>query len=406
MPMPKSPEREIPPPTGSRQQKLAAKRQKRVIPNKFAGLAAFLILVIGLVNFASVSALQAFAFNAEQPAVSQTEAGFAGRVDDPYPLPEITVTPTIEAHFSFRPPATPEPAAPAINPAPVVVEAPVAETEPVTAPVATGPLAGQPIQHVIIISVDGMRPDAMELAVTPNIDKLMATGAYSRSAQTVCNSITLISHASMLSGVLPEKHGIVWGVPYIGWPGMASPTLFNLAHEAGLSTGMAFGKNKLNYLVFNNSVDHLFGEDAHDPDVRDHALEIIEEGLPNVLFVHLPDTDRVGHAYGWMSENQLYAIQYADGIIGEIVTALEENNYMDTTLIIITADHGGHGFTHGDDNPEDRTIPWLAAGPGVPQGVILSSPISTMDTAATTLHALGLSIPDYWVGKPVLEIFQ
>ncbi len=396
MPTPKSSQKENPPPQGSHRQRLAAKRQKRVIPNKFAGLIALLILAIGLVNFASVSALQAFAFNAEQSAVGQTEAGFAGRVDDPYPLPEIVITPTPE----------PAAAAPAVEPAPVVAEEPVADAEPVVAPVETGPLAGQPIQHVVIISVDGMRPDAMELAVTPNIDKLMAIGAYSRNAQTVRNSITLVSHASMLSGVLPEKHGIEWGVPYIGWPGMSSPTLFNIAHEAGLSTGMAFGKDKLNYLVFNNSVDHLFGQDAHDPEVRDHALEIIEEGLPNVLFVHLPDNDRVGHAYGWMSENQLYAIQYADGIIGEIVTALEENGYLDTTLIIITADHGGHGFDHGDDAPEDRTIPWLATGPGVRQGVILSSPISTMDTAATTLFALGLQIPDYWVGKPVLEIFE
>ena len=164
---------------------------------------------------------------------------------------------------------------------------------------------------MVIISVDGMRPDALDLADTPAVDSLRAKGAYSPNAQTVCNSITLVSHASMLTGMLPKKHGIQWGLPYIGWPGMNGPSLFSEAHDAGLSTAMAFGKQKLNYLVLPNSVDELFGTDAHDEKVKDHAIEFIEAGMPNVLFIHFPDTDRVGHAYGWMSENQLWAINFA-----------------------------------------------------------------------------------------------
>ena len=75
-------------------------------------------------------------------------------------------------------------------------------------------------------------------------------------------------------------------------------------------------------------------------------------------------------------------------------------------LLIITADHGGHDHSHGDDSPLDRTIPWLAVGPGVPAGMILTSNINTYDTAATALYALGLPIPENWDGRPVLEIFQ
>jgi phosphopentomutase len=210
----------------------------------------------------------------------------------------------------------------------------------------------------------------------------------------------------MLSGMTADKHGILWGVPYIGWPGMEGPTLFNVAHDAGLSTAMIFGKDKLNYLALPGSVDYLFGTDAHDPEIRDEALKLIEAGLPNLLFIHFPDTDRVGHAYGWMSENQFYAITFVDELIGEIVAALESGGYLDNTLLIITADHGGHGFDHGDDSPLDRTIPWLAVGPGVQQGVILYSPINTYDTAATAAYALQLPIPDKWDGKPVLDIFH
>jgi arylsulfatase A-like enzyme len=128
--------------------------------------------------------------------------------------------------------------------------------------------------------------------------------------------------------------------------------------------------------------------------------------MPDVLFIHFPDTDRVGHAHGWMSSNQLYAINFVDGLIGEIVAALESGGYLNSTLLIISADHGGHGFRHGDDSPEDRTIPWLAAGPGVPSGVTLTSQINTYDTAATVLYALDLPIPENWDGQPIVEIFD
>jgi predicted AlkP superfamily pyrophosphatase or phosphodiesterase len=262
------------------------------------------------------------------------------------------------------------------------------------------------IQHVVIISIDGLRPDALLAADAPTLDGLIARGAYSPNAQTVKISETLPSHASMLTGVVPETHGIQWGVPYIGWPGLNRPTLLSLAHEAGFSTAMAFGKQKLNYLVLPNSVDELFGTDTHDSEVKDQALKFIEAGPPNILFIHFPDVDRVGHTYGWMSSYQLQAINFVDGLMGEILTALDKSGSLNSTLLIVTADHGGHGTRHGDDSPEDRTIPWLAAGPGVPQGVTLTTAINTYDTAPTVLHALKLPLPAGWDGRPILEIFS
>lgn len=263
------------------------------------------------------------------------------------------------------------------------------------------------IKHVVIISIDGLRPDALDLADTPTLDNLRAKGAYYPKAQTIKPSRTLPSHASMLSGMSPEKHGILWGLPYIGWPGMNGPTLFNVVHDAGLSTAMVYGKEKLNYLVLPNSVDKLFGVDTHDPEIKEQAVEFIQAGLPNALFIHFPDVDRVGHDYGWMSPNQLHAVTFVDGLIGEIMAALESGDYPNNTLLIITADHGGHGKKHGDDSPIDRTIPWLAVGPGVPSGVLIRhTEINTYDTAATALYALNLPIPERWDGRPVLEIFQ
>ena len=294
------------------------------------------------------------------------------------------------------------------TPTPLPTETPTATSLPPTATIAIPTeLPAQPkIKHVVIISIDGLRPDALDLTDTPTLDQLKSKGAYSPRAQTVSLSITLPSHASMLSGMTPDKHGILWGVPYIGWPGMNGPTLFNVAHDAGLSTAMVFGKEKLNYLVLPNSVDKLFGANVGDTEIKEHAVEFIEAGLPNILFVHFPDTDKVGHTFGWLSSNQLQSVTFVDGLIGELVAALENGGYLNSTLLIITADHGGHGQGHGDDSPEDRTIPWLAVGPGVPQGVILKSNINTYDTAATALYALDLPIPENWDGQPVLEIFN
>ena len=259
---------------------------------------------------------------------------------------------------------------------------------------------------MVIISVDGMRPDALDQANTPIMDELRTEGAYCPDAQTVHISYTLPSHASMLSGMIPEKHGLNFPHPYIDWPGLNGPTLFSVAHDAGMETAMVVGKKKFDYLVLPNSVDKSSCADVHDTDVKDQAIKFIEEGLPDVLFIHFPDTDRVGHAFGWMSANQLQAITFVDGLIGEILAALEGEGYLDNTLLIITSDHGGHYFGHGDDSPWDRTIPWLAVGPGVPPGVTLVSNISIYDTAATVLRALELPIPEVWDGRPVLEIFE
>jgi hypothetical protein len=285
--------------------------------------------------------------------------------------------------------------------APTATSLPTATLPP--PPTAT-PQAG--IAHVVIISVDGMRPDALDQANTPIMDELRAGGAYVSNAQTVYISYTLPSHASMLTGMTPDKNGLNFPHPYIDWPGINGPTLFSVAHDAGLETAMVVGKKKMDLLVLPNSVDKLSCADVHDPDIKDQAIEFVEEGLPDVLFIHFPDTDRVGHAFGWMSDNQLYAIGFVDSLIGEILAALESGGYLDSTLLIITADHGGHYSGHGDDSPLDRTVPWLAVGPGVPQGITLTSAVNTYDTAATALYALELPIPETWDGQPILEIFQ
>jgi predicted AlkP superfamily pyrophosphatase or phosphodiesterase len=262
------------------------------------------------------------------------------------------------------------------------------------------------IKHVVLISVDGLRPDALEQANTPALDALCRQGAYSPSAQAVLPSVTLINHASMLSGMSPEKHGISWNDKDLDLGLINGPTLFSVAHEAGLSTAMVVGKPKLEHLVLPGSVDTYVYAGFLDRQVISQTLPVIQAGLPNILFIHLPDVDSAGHATGWMSAGQLLAISHTDRLIGEIVAALEASSYLDSTLLIITSDHGGIGQRHGSAAPEDTTVPWLAVGPGVPAGLTITQEIVTYDTAATILYAFHLPLPPEWDGRPVLEIFQ
>jgi hypothetical protein len=279
---------------------------------------------------------------------------------------------------------------------------------PVATPTTIPTLASQQpaIEHVVIISIDGLRPDAWDLADTPQLDALRAKGAYSPKAKAVVPSVTLPSHASMLSGMTVEKHGVNWNVYDLSLGRIKGPTLFSLTHDAGLSTAMVVGKAKFDHLVLPGTVDNYRYAGFTDIQVANSAVEVIQTAMPTVLFIHLPDTDTAGHATGWMSAGQLAVISLTDGLIGNIVAAVAEKGYLAGALFIITSDHGGNGVIHGGDSPEDTTIPWLAVGPGVREGVILQQDIVIYDTAATVLHALNLPIPEMWDGKPVLEIFN
>ncbi|MBN1221289.1 MAG: alkaline phosphatase family protein [Anaerolineae bacterium] len=367
----------------------------------------------------------------DRPGTPASEVPMEATVSLPPAPPTITPAPsqiTPASPASATPTLT---ASPTSTPFPTPTQTPVAASSPTTTPVptlATSPTpepvtkptpniqlqqkietltiggSSDDIQRVVIISIDGLRPDAWEQADTPILDALRLKGAFTDVAQTVVPATTLIAHASMLGGMTPEKHGIYWNVydPSLGL--INGPTLFSEAHNAGLRTAMVAGKPRLAHIVLPNSVDNYNYAGYTDQQTVEAALAVIQTGLPDVLFIHLPNVDSVGHAAGWMSAEQLTTVSIADGLVGELVAAIDAGGYLPGTLLVITADHGGHGFEHGDA-PEDIIVPWLAVGPGVPAGLTLQPGLMIYDTAATALYALNLPIPPTWDGRPVLEIF-
>jgi hypothetical protein len=247
---------------------------------------------------------------------------------------------------------------------------------------------------VAIISIDGLRPDALVTVGAPNILALADRGAYSWQARTIMPSLTLPSHVSMLSGFTPDVHGIVWD-EYIKERGpIPVPTLFSVARSFRRRTAVMAGKDKFTYFCEGTGSDVCAITSSGDDEVASGA---VSSRAVDLLFVHLPDVDVNGHRTGWMSDAYLTAIRRADLAVGRIVSALPAD-----TTVIFTADHGGHLSEHGSSEASDMTIPWIIAGPRIAKGRRLSSGIRTVDTAATAAYILGLPLQPGAAGRPVL----
>jgi arylsulfatase A-like enzyme len=258
------------------------------------------------------------------------------------------------------------------------------------------PAAAATPGRVAIISIDGLRPDAILAVGAPNILALAGSGAYSWQAQTILPSTTLPAHVSMLSGFTPETHGIVWD-DYSAERPIMVPTLFSVARSLGRRTAMLAGKHKFTYFCAGAGSDVCSISSNGDDEVAARA----EGGRgADLLFVHLPDVDYTGHRDGWMSDSYLTSVRRADGAVGRIVSSLPAD-----TTVILSADHGGHLNDHGSSDRSDMTIPWIVAGPRIRQGRQLSSSIRTVDTAATAAYVLGLPAQPGAAGRPVLEAF-
>lgn len=317
----------------------------------------------------------------------------AGCSFSPESLPFQLSTPTLTPSLTWTPSQTPTLTAtftPSLTPTATSTETPT-------------PLPFPAVKRVLIISLDGFRPDTIELAPMPFLQELLKTSAYTLKAQTIYPSSTLPSHASMLLGVCPAKHGVDWNddQPERGYA--KGTSLFKQAKMAGMYTLFIVGKSKLRQLTPPETIDFYQYINDRDTTIAAQAIPFLEKGF-DLAFIHFPTPDGMGHVYGWLSNQQLSVLRRADEALASIFKALDESGLRENTLVIITADHGGHAQTHGSHAPEDMTIPWIMNGPGVIP-MEINNPVNTTDTAATAAWALRLPIPQEWDGVPILEAF-
>ena len=159
---------------------------------------------------------------------------------------------------------------------------------------------------VILISVDGMRPDGFLACKNPYIENMMASAYYTLDGQTVLPSVTLPCHMSLFHSVTPQRHGITTNL-YLP---MARPVngLFEQLKNAGKVCAMYYGWEPLRdvarpaSLKFSEYIN-AYTEESSDTSLTDSALARIQKSKPDFVFLYMVETDeKGGHNNGWMTE--------------------------------------------------------------------------------------------------------
>ncbi len=274
-----------------------------------------------------------------------------------------------------------------------------------------------PVKHVFIISFDQGNPDLIQRSDMPTFHLMAEQGAHDWSAYTIIPSLTLPSHTSMLTGVGPQVHQILWN-DYEPQKGLVKvPTIFSLAKQQGLVTAMFVGKEKFEHLLLPGSVD-VFDWPQPEDDAKAVARVFaanVGKLKPNLCFIHFRDPDTAGHKYGADSPEKIKALENCDAALKIIKDAIADAGILDRSVIILTADHGSHNIkdkngktvgTHGSAERADVRIPWIAWGMGVKKNYSITAPVVQYDTAATALWLLHVPVPDYFWGRPVTSAFE
>lgn len=255
-------------------------------------------------------------------------------------------------------------------------------------------------EKVILILVDGMRPDGMMQCGNPFAEKLLANSTWSLDAQTVSPSITLPCHMSLFHSVDPDRHGILSNtyVPQV----RPVEGLFDRLDRFEKKCAFFYTWEELRDL---SRPDHLHTSlclNQHkqaDTDIKitDAAVRYINEESPDFLFLYLGETDEVGgHDCGWMSEQYMKSVSKALSCVETLQNAIPE----DYTIILL-ADHGGHDRSHGTEMPEDMTIPICFCGPSFEKGKEVHG-LSIKDVTVTIAKLLDVPPAKEWEGVPVL----
>lgn len=266
----------------------------------------------------------------------------------------------------------------------------------------------QGVEHVLHISVDGLRGDAIALLgpeKTPNFHRLRREGSFTDNARTDADfTNTLPNHTCQLTGrpvLSDDQHlGHHWkqnkdpSTPQENLHrnrGHYVPGVYNVAHNAGLSTALYAGKSK--FILYTRSWGPVYGQPSTNTSTKtistnkiddaliessmqallDHCLSYLESNAPAYTFLHLRGPDSVGHSKGWITEEGsewMKEVIAIDAMLGRLLDTIDHSPALkNKTAIILTADHGGHEKGHGDaTSAHNYVIPFYAWGPGIAPG--------------------------------------
>jgi predicted AlkP superfamily pyrophosphatase or phosphodiesterase len=302
--------------------------------------------------------------------------------------------------------------------------APAAHAAPLQGPKGTSYL------KVLVIGTDGTRWDlvrqAMDSGQAPNLRRLSEQGLGGPTllpyAPPQALTLSEVGWSTISTGAGPAKHGVT-GVFLNNDPRQATKNgyLDFLSRiesvRPSLSTFLAsdwanIGQHEHGGPIFGDGIDArhtLAAEDTvdsydkDDQDVTDTSARYLRDGSPDAGFVYLGVVDEAAHNVGSATPTYRTAIAATDRRIGQLVSAIRARpSYgRERWTVIVTTDHGQQNqdspsqFSHGGGSDLERTSFVVAAGPGIPKGVVKPAP-GVVDVAPTVLHQLGLGVDPAW----------
>jgi len=283
---------------------------------------------------------------------------------------------------------------------------------------------------VVLISIDTCRPDYLGCygypnEITPNIDRFAEKSVLFENVTTPVPS-TLPAHCSMLTGTIPPYHGIHSN--FDGRLGPSYTTIAEILKDRGFATGAIISAFVLDAQVGLNQGFDTYVDD-YDP-VTKNGLTIgrraeetsrlacnwLQEHKNESFFLfihyydpHTPYDPPQPFASAFAGNPYAGEIAYTDKYIGRVIKKLKETDLYDSTLIIITADHGEMLGEHGEDEhsffiyESAIKVPLIIKSPAGPKGKRISNIVNLVDIVPTICSFLGISAPLPVHGRNILS---
>lgn len=259
-------------------------------------------------------------------------------------------------------------------------------------------------KRVVLFGIDGAGT-FFEQTPTPNIDRIFAKGAIGSRVVTEIPSISAECWGAMLHGVECGWHGLTNAIvgerPYPA--DSVYPSVFRVIREARPEAKLAAfcDWDSINIGIIENGLD-VYKFHAPDSELIEPAVEYISNNDFTLLFFHFDSVDGAGHRYGYGSAEHLAAITKNDEFIGRIVEAIARRGWLEDTVLMVEADHGGtpnygYGGHHGGATDAEKYVCFFAAGANV-QPCRLQDML-VRDTSPAILHCLGIPQPHAWTGR-------
>ena len=223
---------------------------------------------------------------------------------------------------------------------------------------------------VLVIDAFGVQVWESLRGTLPNLDRL--AGFHRAEIRSLVPSLTYVCMATMVTGVLPESHGIgereqMQAAAEAG----AVDTVFNRLREAGMVTMLAVHRRDVEGVPVERFADHcLLAEERNDRELFEKLPEMLTRFEPTFTFAHFLDVDEAGHAYGPGSQEVRKAAASIDSRLGGLLRCLSDLG----SDVLLLADHGmhavsgggdeeGHLGTHDGSVEEDLAVPlvWASA---------------------------------------------